>query len=394
MASYNVVDKGNMKAVTTPIQDVAQGLSVHASDILRESEAKFRNLILSLPAALYTTDCDGRITLFNDTAAEMWGRRPEIGIDMWCGSWKIYRPADGSEMPLDQCPMAVSLKEGRGVRGEEIIVERPDGTRACVLPHPEPLRDTGGNIVGAINMLVDITDRKRAEEQIQELNRSLEARVVERTAQLEAFCYSIAHDLRQHIRGINVNAHLVEELVTSTDPELRESVERLICASKHMDSLVTDLLSYARSSRQELRRETVDLSRLAHEVAAQLGDTYGSAEFRIQSGLKAVGDQASLSVVILNLLDNGCKYASRERQAVVQFGSQDGSFFVKDNGVGFNMIYAEQLFQPFQRLHRHADIPGTGIGLATVKQVVEKHGGRVWAESEHGNGSTFFFTLP
>jgi PAS domain S-box-containing protein len=134
-----------------------------AEEALRDSEARFRNLLLALPAAVYTTDREGRITLFNDQAAQLWGRRPDIGKDMWCGSWRIFRP-DGTPLAHDQCPMAAALHEGRSVKGQEIVVERPDGTRVCVLPYPEPLRDASGEIVGAVNMLVDITDRKQAEE--------------------------------------------------------------------------------------------------------------------------------------------------------------------------------------------------------------------------------------
>jgi PAS domain S-box-containing protein len=134
-----------------------------AEESLRDSEARFRNLLLALPAAVYTTDREGRITLFNDQAAALWGRRPDIGKDLWCGSWRIFRP-DGTPLPHDQCPMAAALHEGRSVESQEIVIERPDGTRVCVLPYPEPLRDASGEIVGAVNMLVDITDRKQAEE--------------------------------------------------------------------------------------------------------------------------------------------------------------------------------------------------------------------------------------
>ncbi len=133
-----------------------------AEQALRASEARYRDLIHGLPAAVYTCDCEGRITLFNHAAAVLWGREPAIGNDQWCGSWKIYRP-DGTPLPLDQCPMSVTLREGRAVRGEEIIIERPDGTRRHILPHPEPLKDEQGRVVGAINMLVDITERKEAE---------------------------------------------------------------------------------------------------------------------------------------------------------------------------------------------------------------------------------------
>jgi PAS domain S-box-containing protein len=134
-----------------------------AEEALRESEARFRSLVLALPAAVYTTDREGRITLCNDQAAQLWGRRPEIGNDLWCGSWRIFRP-DGTPLPHDQCPMAVALHEGRCFEGEQITVERPNGTRACVLAYPRPLRDGSGKIIGAVNMLLDITMRIEAEE--------------------------------------------------------------------------------------------------------------------------------------------------------------------------------------------------------------------------------------
>ncbi|MDB5306438.1 MAG: rpfC [Gemmataceae bacterium] len=137
---------------------------------LRISEERFRNLVMALPAAVYTTDQTGRITLFNEHAVELWGRRPELGKDRWCGSWKIFRP-DGTPLPPDLSQVAVTLREGRGVRGEEIIIERPGGSRSHVLPHPEPLRGAAGEIVGAVNMLVDLTQMKQLEEQFRQVQK-------------------------------------------------------------------------------------------------------------------------------------------------------------------------------------------------------------------------------
>ena len=157
----NLYDEAGERVIQCNIRDITARKQVEQA--LRESEHRLGHLILTLPMALYTTDLEGRITLFNQSAAELWGRRPEIGKDMWCGSWRMYRP-DGASLPLNLSPMAVALREGRAVRGEEIIVEREDGTRAYVLSHPEPLRDAAGRIIGAIDMLVDITARKRGEE--------------------------------------------------------------------------------------------------------------------------------------------------------------------------------------------------------------------------------------
>ena len=138
------------------------------TEALRHSEARYRHLVQALPAALYTCDERGRITLYNQAAAALWGREPEIGRDLWCGSWKIYRP-DDTPLPLDECPMAVTLREGRAIRGEEIVIERADGTRRHVLANPEPIRNAEGVVVGAINMLVDITEHKQAEQAVANL---------------------------------------------------------------------------------------------------------------------------------------------------------------------------------------------------------------------------------
>jgi PAS domain S-box-containing protein len=138
------------------------------------SEA-WRQLLEALPAAVYTTDAAGRVTFFNEVAVELAGRRPELGRDLWCVSWRLHRP-DGTPLPHDECPMAIALREDRAVRGVEVIAERPDGTRINLLPHPTPLHDSAGALVGAVNMLVDITERKQAEEAIKQLNETLEQR--------------------------------------------------------------------------------------------------------------------------------------------------------------------------------------------------------------------------
>jgi len=365
-----------------------------------EGEEDFRQVILSIPAAVYTTDREGRITLYNNCAAEMWGRRPEIGKDMWCGSWRIFEP-DGTPLPHDKCPMAVTLSEGVGVRGQEIVVERPDGSRACVLPYPEPLRNKFGEIVGAVNMLVDISDRKIAEEQIQELNRCLEARVadrtaqlVDRTAQLEAFCYSIAHDFRQYTRGVSLNARFVNELVPHLDQEVADTLDRLVSDARHLEQLLADLLAYARSSSQAARKEHIDLTSLILHLQAQLTETYPDAEFHVQPLLAANGDPALIGVVFQNLMDNACKYATIGTRPVIEVGCVDGVFYVRDNGIGFDMAYVDKVFEPFERLHTNGNIPGSGIGLASVKKAIERHAGRIWASSCIGRGSTFHLTLP
>ena len=165
--------------------------SLRAQATLRERERRFRELLDALPAAVYTTDAAGRITYYNDAAASLWGHRPTLGSREWCGSWKLFWP-DGTPLPHDECPMAVALKEDRAVRGTEAAAERPDGTRVPFIPYPTPIHDETGKLVGAVNMLVDITDRKRAEEQQGLLVRELHHRVKNTLAMVQAITASTA----------------------------------------------------------------------------------------------------------------------------------------------------------------------------------------------------------
>src|SRR5476649_722586 len=165
--------------------------TVRTQVTLRERERRFRELLDALPAAVYTTDAEGRITYYNESAAELWGHRPTLGSSEWCGSWKLFWP-DGTPLPHDECPMAIALKEDRPVRGLEASAERPDGTRVPFIPYPTPLHDESGKLVGAVNMLVDITERKRAEEQQSLLVRELHHRVRNTLATVQAIMGSTA----------------------------------------------------------------------------------------------------------------------------------------------------------------------------------------------------------
>src|SRR5262245_58526793 len=188
------------RAVATVEPGPAEHNVVHISEILRseatprERDCRFRGLLDALPAAVYTTDAAGRITYYNDAAASLWGHRPPLGTSEWCGSWKLYWP-DETPMPHEECPMALALKENRVVRGMEAVVERPDGTRVPFIPYPTPIHDEAGKLIGAVNMLVDITDRKRAEEQQSLLVRELHHRVKNTLATVQAIMGSTARSV-------------------------------------------------------------------------------------------------------------------------------------------------------------------------------------------------------
>jgi signal transduction histidine kinase len=259
----------------------------------------------------------------------------------------------------------------------------------------------------SIAFVRDVTERRRAEREILQLNASLEARVAERTAQLEAangelesFAYSVSHDLRAPLRGIDGwSLALLEDYGGRLDDRARRYLDRVRQETQRMGMLIDDLLELSRVTRSEMHQSPVDLSAIAEHIAAHQTELHpGRAiAFSIEPDLKARGDARLLEVALTNLLENAVKFTARREQARIEFGAarQNGhrGFYVRDNGVGFDPRHAGMLFGPFQRLHKASEFPGTGIGLATVQRVIHRHGGEVWAESEPDRGATFGFSL-
>jgi PAS domain S-box-containing protein len=285
---------------------------------------------------------------------------------------------------------------------------RRDGQKRLLAWWCRALKNEKGDVEGVLSSAYDITDRKQAEEEVRMLNAELEQRVIERTAQLEAanreleaFSYSVSHDLRAPLRSIDgFSQALLEEYHEKLDDTGKGYLERVRKATKTMGFLIDDLLNLSRITRSEFQHTSVDLSHMVRTIAEEHQKNYPerAVEVTLREGIMVQGDPYLLKIVVQNLLDNAWKFTGKEAHPQVEFGTavRDGKTvcFIRDNGVGFDMAYVGKLFGAFQRLHTKAEFAGTGIGLATVQRIIHRHGGQVWAEGEIGKGATFYFTLP
>jgi light-regulated signal transduction histidine kinase (bacteriophytochrome) len=247
----------------------------------------------------------------------------------------------------------------------------------------------------------------KSRNEVRSANADLERRVAERTRQLEsanreleAFAYAVSHDLRAPLRSMSGFSQILQENAPpGLDEKSRHYLQRIHDASQRMSSLIDDLLNLSRIGRSELTARPISLSQVAGEAAAAIRERHPTRDVRLEiaEGMEVNADSRLLRIALENLLSNAWKYTSRAAQAAVSVGVQAGEhgpvYFVRDNGVGFDMKYADKLFVPFQRLHPEAEFPGSGIGLVTVQRIIARHGGRVWAEAKPDEGATFYFTL-
>lgn len=407
-----------------------------AEQALAESESRYRQLLEMSPIGIFMHARDGVIHYCNPAAARLLGAR---SVEEVTGrSFVDFLAPERVHFAKERLSRVLAGEPD--VYPAENIFVRLDGTRIDVEVHAAAVEINGKpNFQVVLNDITErkktdaqihtaqaelqrllaeadvsrgvllsvIEDQKLAEEKLSQLNAELEQRVSERTAQLqvankelEAFSYSVSHDLRAPLRGIDGwSLALLEDYSEQLDEKGRQYIERVRADTQRMGDLIDDLLRLSRVSRVEMKRAEINFSEMAEKIAARLCEENPErrVELIIQPGVRAEGDAQLLEIVLTNLLSNAFKFTGKQTDALVEFGQEEQRgrivYYVRDNGAGFDMNFAKNLFGAFQRMHKQAEFPGTGVGLATVQRIINRHGGKVWADAAKNEGATFYFTL-
>lgn len=407
------LERGRLLVENRRYREHLEGLVREQTKELRISESRYRRLLESVTSYVYTVTIENgqpTATIHNVGCEAVTGFTPEeyaIDHDLW---YRMVHEEDRSTV-LD---MAHKILHATTPLTFEHRIRNKNGTlhwvRSTLVPH----RNGSDNLQYYDGIVVDITEHKKAESAIRMLNEELEQRVRERTAQLEAanaeaveanrqlesFAYSISHDLRaplRHIKGFS--EALQEDYKESLDQNGKEFISRIMSGCERMGQLIDDLLKFSRLSRQPVTKEQVETSRLVQDVLSGFEHEQKGRAIELAVGElpPCEADLDLLRQVYANLLSNAFKYTGKREKALIEVGAfdRDGKtvYFVRDNGAGFDMQYADKLFGVFQRLHKAEEFAGTGVGLAIAHNIVNRHGGKIWADAEVDKGATFYFTL-
>lgn len=395
--SLSPIETGEETLVCSAIRDVtARKL---AEEKMLQSEERFRLLVQGVKDyAILMLDPEGRVVSWNEGAQRIKGYTAAEIIGQHYACFFTAEYIEAGE-PAHELEMA--RKNGR-FESEGWRV-RKDGSQFWADVILTAIYGANGELRGFSKVARDITERKKAEEEVRALNQSERQHALELEAankELEAFSYSVSHDLRAPLRSIDgFSLALMEDYADTLDAEARGHLERIRAATQRMAQLIDDLLKLARVTRSEMRNETVDLTAMAKVIFAEFEalEPERRVECVVQDGVVGSGDPELLRVVLENLLGNAWKFTMKKPRAKIELGmfQRDGRqvYFVRDDGQGFDPAYVSKLFGTFQRLHATTEFPGTGIGLASVRRIIHRHGGRTWAEGLKQKGATFFFTL-
>ena len=388
-------------------------LAFQADELARSRHAlevqsnMLQTVLDSMSEGLVAADQDGKFVLWNIAAKNILGRGAEnIPPEEWPAYYQLYLPDKVTPFPQEHLPLLRAL-HGESSSAELFVRYPADNQGVWIEVGGKPLKDKSGGVIGGVVAFRDITQRRADEQKIRRLNEELEQRVIERTAQLQAanrelesFTYSVSHDLRAPLRHISGFSRILsEEFGAALPDEAQRHLLRIDDGARRMGLLVDGLLGLARVGRQALSLQPTALDPVVREVVSMLTPETEpqKVEWKIAPLPVVECDPVLVRQVFQNLIANAMKYSRRRSKATIEIGQteKDGEtvFFVRDEGVGFNMKYADKLFGVFQRLHRPEEFEGTGVGLATVHRIVQKHGGRIWANAELDKGAIFYFTL-
>jgi PAS domain S-box-containing protein len=373
-----------------------------------EREKQVRLLLDSTAEAIYGVNLDGVCTFVNPACVQMLGYTSEedlLGKNMH--DLIHHTLPDGTPYAKEDCHVRHATLTGQSSHIDNEVHWRADGSSFPVEYWSHPIRKND-EIIGTVVTFFNITERIKAVEDLRRYREELEQHVAERTAELtavnkelESFSYSVSHDLRSPLRAIDgFSQALLEEYANKLDADGQQYLARVRNAAQRMGDLIDDMLNLSRVTRTQIKREVVDLSALGLQVIEELQkhEPQRHVEVTVMPEMIAKGDRSLLQIVLENLLGNAWKYTSGVQPASIEFGAErlnnETVYFVQDNGIGFDMQYANKLFTPFHRLHSSGEFPGTGIGLATVARIIARHHGRVWAEATPNQGARFRFTLP
>jgi PAS domain S-box-containing protein len=387
------------------IQDITE--RKEAEEALRESRERLAFALEGTNDGIWDVQMDTGAVYLSPRDCELLGYEPGEMAQVATVWNQLVHPEDH---PRTQAAMADHLEGRAPILKVEHRLRTKSGDWKWFLARGKVVAwDEQGNPQRMVGTHTDISERKAAEMRIQLMNEELEQRVKDRTAQLEvtnreleAFSYSVSHDLRGPLRGIDgFSLALVEDYGENLDETAKHYLARIRSGTQRMGMLIDDLLKLSRINHGELDRSRVDLSVLAQKILDELArqNPDRRVEVTVQPGMTPIVDKRLVQIVLDNLLGNAWKFTSKKEIGRIEFGAGAGPegetvFHIRDNGAGFDMSYADKLFNAFQRLHGVSEFEGTGIGLAIVQRIIHRHGGRIWAEAEPGMGATFFFTLP
>lgn len=374
-----------------------------AEEALRSREKELSNITANLAEGIYVLGEKGNIMFMNPEAERLLGWTAEELKDKNPHELVHFRKADGTPLPFEECNMIRVLKTGERFSSTDEVFVRKDGTVFPISVISAPIIE-GGKVIASITAFQDITGLKRAEEKIKNLNRDLQRRASELEIayrDMESFSYAVSHDLKAPtIRIEGFSNILLEDYADKLDQYGKDLLGRMRENSNHMKRLIEDLLAFFRFGNKRMEKSQIDMGVLAKSIYEELKADIGERklQFEIKDPPAAYGDPAMIHQVLLNLIANSVKFTRTKEAAVIEVGglteNNENIYFVKDNGIGFDMQFSNKLFGLFQRIHISKEFEGTGVGLVIVKKIVENHGGRVWAEGVPDQGATFYFSLP